>query len=92
MNNNDDKEYITIERCQYDSMKYKLYALEQLNSNKALIERLKSEEGMIIIDNGITNMVGFVTSDRLAKEFQECMDIKKKYEKVPKFVKWLINK
>ena len=92
MNNSDiEKEYITIERCVYDSMKYRLYNFE--NPKEDIFEKIKNYEGVCMFKSTIGGyLVGFSTIERFREELDKYIKLQSKYEKLPKFVKYLINK
>lgn len=88
------KEFITIEKKVYDCMQMELLFLRNETSVEMLLEKVKKEEGFIFFFKFLhpKGDVGFITSKNLEERINKFIEFFNKYEKLPNFIKYLINK
>ena len=87
-------EYITVQKRDYDCMQMEILFLRNEATINTLIEKVKKEEGIIfyIKDLYPREGIGFITCKSLEERTNKFIEFFNKYEKLPRFIKWLINK
>lgn len=87
-------EYITIDRRNYDIMQLELNFLKNGETVDAIIKKVENKEGIIFFYNDLypRTDIGFITSKSLEGRLNKFIELHNKFEKLPKFIKWLITK
>jgi hypothetical protein len=88
------KEYITVERRIYDSMKLELHMLRDIDPLDTLIEKVKNKDGIVFFYKDLLPkfQVGFITHENMKKRLSVFIELSNRFEKLPKIIKYLIKK
>ena len=92
--NEQAKEYITIERKMNDILQNELHYLRESETMDNFVKRIKNKEGFVFFTKGFypKDAMGFVTSRDLEDRLNKFIEFHNKFEKLPKFIKYIINK